>query len=281
MLAFMKTGITPRCSFLIDPDEEPTAVFDGLWRIDGWDVAEFKSLVRDDPLTRRFLDHVKSRGVCVVEPGSGSPYQTLPADWEQFEKTRSKGFRKRFRNSNNRCRKADGFELVKIETAAALDEVFDELLEVSRNSWKADGGTDLVTQSGMAEFFRAFARATEDEGLWVVYLMRLEGRAVAFDYYLRHRGRLVGLRWEYDQQYGYYMPGVVVHVAALKDLLASGGVEYDLAGTDTDFKSGLVDSLREHVDVTFGHAGTKSRLLITLKDTLVRSRQAGLLPGGR
>ena len=280
LLSFLQSGISPRCHFLVDRDEDPAPIFDGLWSIDDWDLTELKSLARDEPLTGRLVDHLTRRGTCVVETGGLSPYQEMPADWAAFEKTRTKGFRKRFRNSNNRCRKADGYELVKIDTAEAFDAAFDDMLEISRNSWKAQGGTDLVTQAGMGEFFRSFACNTADEGLWVVYLLRIGDRPAAFDYYVRHAGRLVGLRWEYDESFGYYMPGVVVHVAAIKDLLAEGGSEYDLAGTDTDFKSGLVDAAREHIDVTFARGGFKSRVLIALKDALFQGRRDGLLPGG-
>jgi len=280
LLSFLQSGISPRCHFLVDRDEDPTAIFDGLWSIEGWDLAELKSLAEDEALTGSLVDHLVARGTCIVETGGVSPYQEMPADWTAFEKTRSKGFRKRFRNSNNRCRKADGFELLKIETAAAFDDAFADMLEISTNSWKAAGGTDLVTQAGMGEFFRSFARATAADGLWVVYLLRLGGRPAAFDFYVRHDGRLVGLRWEYDESFSYYMPGVVVHVAAIRDLLEDGGREYDLAGTDTDFKSGLVDAARNHVDITFARGGFKSRVLIALKDALVQGRRDGLLPGG-
>lgn len=280
LLTFLQSGISPRCHFLVDPDVAPEEVFAGLWSMEGWDLAELQSLDAEEPLTARLQAYLEKRGTCVTERGGLSPYQDMPASWEAFEKTRSKGFRKRFRNSNNRCRKAEGFELVRIDTAEALDAAFDDMLEISRNSWKAQGGTDLVTQSGMGEFFRDFARGTADEGLWVVYLLRLGGKPAAFDYYVRHDGRLVGLRWEYDESFSYYMPGVVVHVAAIKDLLESGGREYDLAGTDTDFKSGLVDATREHLDLTFARGGLRSRLLIALKDALVEGRRAKLLPGG-
>lgn len=270
MLAFLQSGISPRCHFLVDRNEDPRPVFDAVCDIPGWDLAELKGLATDEPLTTQLLDHLRSRSGCVVEPGARSPYQAMPGSWEEFEKSRSRGFRKRFRNSWNRCETAESFELVTIETAADLDAAFPEMLEISSRSWKAEGGTDLVTQSGMADFFRSFARATAPERLWVVYLMRLEGRPAAFDFYVRHAGRLVGLRWEYDNELSYFMPGTVVHIAAIKDLLASGGREYDLAGTDTDFKSGLVDSVREHVDVTFGNNGLKSRILSGLKHALVR-----------
>jgi CelD/BcsL family acetyltransferase involved in cellulose biosynthesis len=280
LLTFLQSGISPRCHFLVDRDEDPRAVFAGLWSIEGWDLAELQGLAAASPLTGRLVDYLQGRGTCVVEAGGLSPYQDMPDSWEAFEKTRSKGFRKRFRNSYNRCRKAEGYELVKIDTAEGLDAAFPEMLEISRNSWKAEGGTDLVTQSGMGEFFRDFARNTASEGLWVVFLLRIEGRPAAFDYYVRHDGRLVGLRWEYDESLGYYMPGVVVHVAAIKDLIEGGGREFDLAGTDTDFKSGLVDTAREHLDVTFARGGLRSRLLIALKDALVQGRRDKLLPGG-
>ena len=271
-LGFLMSAISPRCHVLVDPDEDPAAVFAGIDTIDGWDLAELQGLATDTELTSRFVDFLRSRGSCVVEQGAASPYQSLPATWEEFEKTRSKGFRKRFRNSHNRCTKAEGYDLVRIESYAELERRFDDLLTISRKSWKADVGTDLVTQSAMADFFRSFSRLTDRDGLWTVYILSLEGEPAAFDYYLRHRGRLVGLRWEFDNDRRYYMPGVVIHAQAVKDLIAdtgSGG-EYDLSGTETDFKSGFVDSIRDHVDVTFAARGVRGSLLLAMKKGLVR-----------
>lgn len=278
MLSLMVSGITPRCNFLVRPGTDPGAAFAGVFAIPGWDVAEFKQFEADHPLTRDFVAFLEGRGGAVVEKGAVSPYGILPPTWQEFEKSRSKGYRKRFRNSLNRCQGAASFGIERIDTYADLEARFADLLTVSRNSWKAEGGTDLVTQGEMGEFLRQFARDTADEGLWVVYLMELEGRPVAFDYYVRHAGRMVGLRWEYDDGCRYYMPGVVVHVQAIKDLIAeAGGGELDLAGTETDFKSGLVDQARLHVDITFGSGSVRAKMLMMGKRALEKAHQ---LSGG-
>lgn len=276
LLSFMQSGITPRSTFLVDPAEDPCEVFGALREIPGWDVAEFKGLEKEAELTRRFVDWLEGEGGCVVEPGALSPYQRMPADWPAFEKSRRKSYRKRFRNSLNRCEKAEGFGVRKIETASEFEACFEDLLTISRNSWKAEGGTDLVTQRGMAEFFRGFVRDTADEGLWVLHLLSLEGKPVSFGFAVRHGDSMVLLRWEFDDEYRYYMPGVVVHVHAIRDLLAHHpGGEYDLSGAGTEFKSGLVDDVREHIDVTFGRNGVKSRMLMGMKRGLQSLRGSG------
>ena len=223
LLSFLKSGISPRCNVMVDPDADPGMVYEAFWRIPDWDLAELKGLEKDDPATERLLAYLRARGPVVVESGGSSPFQQMPATWEEFETSRTKGFRKRFRNSRNRSESAEKMEIVKIDTAAGFDAAFADMLAVSRNSWKAEGGTDLVTQAGMGEFFRALAHTTEAEQGWVVFLLRLDGKPAAFDFYLCHDGRWVGLRWEYDSSLAYYMPGVVVHVAAIQDLIASGG----------------------------------------------------------
>lgn len=275
-LTMMVSGITPRCNFLVREGVAPELAFAGVFAIPGWDVAEFKQMEADAPPTRAFVEYLGRRGGAVVEDGAVSPYGRLPAQWEEFEKTRSRGYRKRFRNSLNRCRSSESFVIERIDTFAGFEARFPDLLTVSANSWKAEGGTDLVTQRGMGEFFREFARDTDAEGLWVAYLLELDGEPVAFDFYVRHDHRLVGLRWEYDNRHRYFMPGVVVHVQAIKDLIAeAGGGEMDLSGTETDFKSGLVDEARRHVDITFGSGSVRAKVLMLGKNALEKANQWG------
>ena len=157
MLSFLQSAVTPRCNFIVDCTDSLEELFAQVVAVRGWNLAEFKSMALDCDVTERFIAFLRDRGPVVVERGIASPYESLPKDWSDFEKSRSMGFRKRFRNSLNRCQKAGRFDILRLSTEADLDQHFDSLVQISRRSWKAQAGTDLGSTPAMAGFPRSGA----------------------------------------------------------------------------------------------------------------------------
>ena len=277
ILQFLQSSITPRCNLIVHPEANDDDFFDSLFIIPGWDIMELRSVELEQPISKRLIEYFHRNRDYVIEPGLQSPYEALEGTWESFCGSRTMGYRKSFRNSANRLNKAGNHEILVLKTPDDFDRHFDDLLSVSARSWKAEGGTDIPS-SPQAEFYRSFSRIGSREGLCVAYLLYLNGVPIAFDYYLRHNNRLAGIRWEYDAKYKYYMPGTTLHVQVIKDLLGKGEPwEYDLCGMPTEFKSGLVRSLRSHVDVTVGNPGVRGKFLIVLKKILAGLHKLGMI----
>ena len=266
-LQFLLSNITPRCNFIVHPGNTDVAsFFDSLFEIPGWDVMELRALEVEQPITTMFIQYLRERRDHVIEPGLKSPYEVLDGTWESFYKGRSMGYRKNFRNSANRLKKAGDYRVVALESPEDFEKHFDELMSISARSWKAEAGVDLLSAPEQKEFYRLFSASGSREGLCIAFMLYLNERAIAFDYYLRHNRRLAGIRWEYDTEFKYYMPGTTLHAHVIRDLLNKGeSWEYDLCGMTSEYKSGLVKSLRPHCNITVGGPGMRGKSIMLMK----------------
>jgi CelD/BcsL family acetyltransferase involved in cellulose biosynthesis len=273
ILEFLLSNITPRCNFIVHPDADISSFFDSLFDIPGWDIMRLQALEMEQPITKAFIQHIQRRRDYVIEPGLKSPYEILEGTWESFYQSRSVGYRKNFRNSANRLKKAGDHKVVVLESPEDFEKHFDELMSVSARSWKAEAGTDLRSTPQQEEFYRIFSAKGSKEGLCIAFILYLNERPIAFDYYLRHNRRLAGIRWEYDTEYRYYMPGTTLHAHVIRYLMDTGETwEYDLCGMTSEYKSGLVKSLRLHSNITVRRPGLRGKLIMLMKRAWMRLR---------
>ncbi len=273
ILSFMKSSVSPRCNFLIDQSYDPTLFFDIIFKIKGWDICELKSVEADNPLTIKFVNYLKKKRKVVVENGIQSPYEMLDPNWESYLEKKSRNFKNNYRKYPNRLKKAGDFEIIKVDNFEDFEEFYELLVEVSGKSWKAKGGTDFKSMPEMANFYKTFSRLGSKDNLFVLYILFVNNKMAAFSYYLNHDNRLAGLRWEYDEEFSFYMPGTVIHNHVIKELMDSGEKwEYDLTGHITEHKAKLVPDIRKHIDITFGSPGIIGNLLIFAKQKLLRSK---------
>jgi CelD/BcsL family acetyltransferase involved in cellulose biosynthesis len=274
VLQFLLSNISPRCNFIVHPDVRDVApLFDSLFDIPGWDIMVLQALEQQRPITDMFVRYLRDRRDHVIESGLKSPYEVLDGTWESFYKSRSMGYRKNFRNSANRLKKAGDYEVVVLESPEDFESHFDQLMSISGRSWKAEAGVDLLSAPQQKEFYRLFSERGSREGLCIAFVLYLNGKPIAFDYYLRHDRRLAGIRWEYDAEYKYYMPGTILHAHVIRDLVNRGeSWEYDLCGMTSEYKSGLVKSLRPHLNITVSGPGARGKSLLLMKRALMKLR---------
>ncbi|MFZ5501341.1 MAG: GNAT family N-acetyltransferase, partial [Candidatus Micrarchaeota archaeon] len=266
VLTFLQSSITPRCNFIVRDTLDLPAFFDSIIALRGWSLMEVKSLDEKQTTTQKFIEYLTGRHNFMIEPGIQSPYEVLPCDWASYYASRSKHLQRDIRASGNRSKSAPSIEVLRLENRSQIQEHFPDLLSISQRSWKAGTGTDLVTDRQSAGFLRQFCELGADQGLCLIYILMIEGKAVAFDYYVRHRNRLAGLRWEYDDNYNYYIPGLLLHCSVLKELIGSGEPwEYDLTGDITKFKADISKDIRKHVNIVVGRPGVYGSLLMRLK----------------
>lgn len=272
ILSFVASSVTPRCNFIIDESIDPNPFFDSVFSIENWDVAELKSVEADQPVTKKFIEYLKQGKQYVVEQGIHSPYGIIETDWETYLQNRSRKFRNTFRRSLNRLKRAESYEIISIEDFETFEKHFDDMVAVSANSWKFEVGTDLKSMPEMAAFFKEFCRLTSIDNLFLSNVLRVNGKPIAFDFYLKFKRRLLVLRWDYDKNQKYYMPGKVLQNNTIKDRLDSGeSLEFDCSGLASDHKMEIVDRLRRHLDITIGNSRPFGRLVMFMKRHLMRS----------
>lgn len=270
-LGFMQSGITPRSGLLVEHDDLCEPLLGAIDAVPGWSVAEFRALELDHPTTRRLVGLLRRRGPVAVEAGMTSPYEELPDSWDAYYQSRTNKIRQRFRGAVNRVHKHETVEVLRLTTYAELEPHFDSLLAISAASWKGEVGTDMATVGQAAAFYQAYSRLTDGQDAWIAYLLRLDGKPVAFMYLLRDGGHWVALRSDYGEAFSYDMPGVYLHKEVITDLAALPAPRiYDLVGFATPFKSSLAHSGRRLCDLTVGAGNLQGRILMVAKGMLAR-----------
>jgi CelD/BcsL family acetyltransferase involved in cellulose biosynthesis len=93
--------------------------------------------------------------------------------------------------------------------------------------------------------------------------MRLDGRVIAFQIYLRY-GRMVSeIRHDFDVAFGSYSPGKVLQMAVIRDLYGRDGVwEYDMGGNAYGYKLRWTSLIRPHIDLWAAGNGWYGRALM-------------------
>jgi len=272
LLSFLRSSVTPRSNFIIDGAIDPTPFFDSVFSTKGWDVAELKAVDSDVDITRIFINYLKQNKRFVIEHGLQSPYEIIETDWNTYFKDRPNRFKNNFRSSQNRLNRAKSFEIIRIEDYETFAKYFDTIVEISARSWKRDVGTDLQSMPEMAAFFKNFCRLTSDDNLFLSNVLIIEGKPAAFDFYLKYENRVVVLRWEYDKDFKYYKPGIVLQNNTIKTTLDMGqSLEFDCSGMTSEHKRLIADKTRQHIDITVARRGLLGGLIMLLKKVMMQS----------
>lgn len=278
-LTFLYSSIAPRCNFILHDELNKSAFFQELIRSNKAHLIEFRGLQSGLESTSEFLDCLSKtpNTAFIIEPGRTAPYTIISDNWEEYYNNLPSSYKRNIRASGRRLEKAGSFRVERIDCWVELQPLFDQLVEVSANSWKATDSTDFASLPHLANFYKSFCEMVDGEHLWECFLLFIDDKLVAFDFLLKHGNCRSGIRSDFDQNQKYYMPGIVLRTEALKTYHANPEpIEYDFVGIMNDHKKGWTDRLRDHVTVTVNTSGSSGRALLWAKRTLIPLARFGL-----
>jgi CelD/BcsL family acetyltransferase involved in cellulose biosynthesis len=249
VLGFLEAPDTPVVDVLAAGEIGPVvdAVLRSLRDRRDWDIVRLRKVV-DTSATLKALEGEPRPGMPVERVATTiSPLVTLAGTWDDYFRTqKSQRFRKTCRNVESRLRRAGE---VTVEEHRALDPdgpVYAEVMEVSRQSWKGARGLAIATMEGMPRFFRELTLRASANGWLHVWILRLDGRAVATEYQLVAEGRVNALRADFDPAFSELSPGAYLNHQILQQLFERGDChEYDMGPGDNEYKLRWATGQRE------------------------------------
>jgi CelD/BcsL family acetyltransferase involved in cellulose biosynthesis len=213
-----------------------------------------------------------------VEEGCQSPYDIFGSDYETYFNSRSNSFKKNCRRAENRLNSAGSFRLLRIEKYNEFEEYFDDLIDISSQSWKKETKTDLKSMPHMAQFYKDYCRLTSDNNLFVLFVLLIDEIPVAFDFCLKFNNCLVGLRSDFNEKYRRYLPGVYIHCQTIKGMFQDElPWEFDCSGAKSEYKMSLVGKLRRHLNITIARPDLLGNFALSVKKILMRANGRPLL----
>ncbi|HET7875085.1 MAG TPA: GNAT family N-acetyltransferase, partial [Methylomirabilota bacterium] len=180
---------------------------------------------------------------------------------------KSQRFKKTIRNVANRLAKAGAIAIEEHRAVRPDGPVFADLLDVSRRSWKAPRQVAIATMPRMPEFFADLTRLASARGWLRLWVLRLDGRAVATEYQLEDGGRVHALRSEFDGSLPEDLsPGTQLNAEIVRALFARSGVhEYDMGPGQNEYKARWASDAHETVGLRIYRPGTYGAALYALE----------------
>jgi CelD/BcsL family acetyltransferase involved in cellulose biosynthesis len=155
-----------------------------------------------------------------------SPTLALAGDRAAYMASRSSKRRKELARQRRRLEEGGAVAFEVDETAARLEEG----LAVEGSGWKLERGTAIVSQPETVRFYTEVARWAERRGALRLGFLRLDGRAVAFEYCLEEAGVLYDLKGGYDHELRSCAPGMLIAQELVAWAFARGLARFELLG---------------------------------------------------
>jgi len=272
-IAFMANDEAPRCDLICaDRHEEVVSAIVSYLktRTAEWDVLHLQRVPNTSMNMALFSDAFKREGFQpFLRKSWTSPYLLINEDWVTFYKGTTQRFKKRMRNNLNRIKKANSHSIEHITNPEDLAALIGDIFTVGQQCWKAELGRAISSSPENREFFSKLAEIAANNGWLSLWLMKIDGRPVAFEFHLRYKGSAHALRSEFDQNFSDLSPGAVLDVQAVQTIFDEGMHLYDLGGSADEYKKHWTSEVQEHGDLVVFNRGAYQGVLRFVEGALV------------
>ncbi|MFZ5472153.1 MAG: GNAT family N-acetyltransferase [Myxococcota bacterium] len=269
-----------RFDFLaLDPPAAARALLSYLGADERWDVLRLV----DVPKTGAAMALLEAAAALDMPYGSWdsqrSPYLALPTTIEAFEEALGKRFRASLRRRRRRLSELGKVEVERVEGGGELAKKLAEGFEVERSGWKGKNGTAIVQSPQTHGFYSTLGYFSAAGGYLSAYFLRLDGRAVAFDFAVTYGQRYLTLKPAYDEAHHMVSPGQLLTEDSLRACIQAGVTELDFLGNATPCKLDWTQTVRPHAWLYLFRGTPKGRMLCSAKFSLLPAAKR-LLKGG-
>lgn len=201
------------------------------------------------PTSAGFRRGLRERGYrSMTEVAVRSPFTDTSGDWSVYQQRLSKNRRTGLRRHERRLREQGELGLEIHDGTENLEALLAEGYRVEASGWKGTEGTAIQSSPETRQFYSAVARwAAEKRWLRLAFL-RLNGRAIAFEFLLRHDDVIYDLKGGYDDAYRRWGPGVLLTYRLLEESFADPEVRsFEWLGEADPYKLEWSDGQRERL----------------------------------
>lgn len=174
------------------------------------------------------------------------PYVAIDGTcWDAYEKGLRKNHRGDVRRQRRRLEEKGHLTLDIHDGTEGLDGLLEEGFRVESSGWKGAEGTSITAHAATRRFYTEVARWTSERGWLRLAFLRLDGRALAFDYCLELDRTHYLLKTGYDPAYEKFSPGKVLRYQMLVRAFSEGLAAYELLGVVDPWKQKWTNASRE------------------------------------
>jgi len=216
-------------------DAAVAAIARHLSRLRGWDVLELPDIPEGgsaDGLAARAAEAGHRVGTVEVMRSPCLRVDGWDGDAEWFVKGLSRNFRSVMRRALKRTR--DKLEVERLEQAdpAALER----FIALEAAGWKGREGSAIGSEEKATAYFRTLVTAAEQWGAFALHFLRHEGKTIAAQCGVIHRGRYFLMKIAHDEEARQLAPGHLITHAVLEDCAARGLESYHFTANPDEWK---------------------------------------------
>lgn len=200
------------------------------------DLVELPRLHRAGFACERLLDAAESLGLRYqVVPDGGDTFLRL-GPWRELLPRLPANVRKHVPRKLRRLRERGEVELVVTMGGETLERELEECFALEAKGWKGASGSPIGSRPETLRFYTSLARRTAAAGRFALYLLKLDGRIIAFEYCLRGGGRIDMLKLSYDPEHAQLSPGLILRTLLLEREAGLGEIASYHMGLPSEWK---------------------------------------------
>jgi len=181
----------------------------------------------------RFCDSAQAhRYATLVRAQERSPVVVLDGDWDSYSQSLSTSLRRDLRRCRRRLGEHGRVWLDVHEDVSRLGEA----LELERLGWKEQAGTAIASRPETQQFYTEVAHWAAQRGWLRLIFLRVDARAVAFQFALEDGAAHLGLKAGFDPEFRAMSPGRLIVEASLERAFAIGLKRFEFMGTADAYK---------------------------------------------
>lgn len=183
----------------------------------------------------------------IAQPVLRAPYISGGTSLAAYHRSLSHNLRHDVERRLRRLLEAGAVSVHVCDGHERLDEFLDEGFGVEASSWKGAGGTAIASQDSTRSFYRDVAHWAASAGWLRLAFLRLDGRAIAFQFDLECGRTYYSLKIGFDPEYERFSPGKLLAYTMVSRAVTSGLVRYELLGTAEAWKYRWTETSHERV----------------------------------
>lgn len=259
----IRTGRMPRAWSSFDNPHHPYWLFPLDLRVDGAaesvvehllagsDCLLFRRLHPEGPLCRALVRATESQGLdAILTPAPhADAFVRMAGSWDGFRKTLSRNVTSDVPRKLRKLEKLGRLDFEIVTSGPSLRPILDECLQLETRGWKGVYGKPIVTDPATHRFYTSLAKSLGARNRFALYLLRLDGRIIAFEYCIRHRGRIDMLKLSFDPELSQLSPGSVLRWLLFQHEIEAGVIRSYHLGNPRVGPRGSTWKLRWATDV--------------------------------
>jgi CelD/BcsL family acetyltransferase involved in cellulose biosynthesis len=178
-----------------------------------------------------------------------SPYVAIEGDWEAYLAGLSRNARGNLGRRRRRLAERGEVVVEVVEGGADLPDLLRKSFQLEASGWKGEQGKAILSSPETLGFYERLAAWAADAGMLRLALLRLDGRAIAFNLSLEAGGRHYLLKLGHDASLDNLSPGTVLIAAMIERAFGLGLKSYEFLGGPDPHKLRWTRTCRDAIRV--------------------------------